>query len=159
MKKGRQIKLPNECVDPQVLKGKRLAGIDFGLKRIGVSVCDELHISITPKKVFDYKSSNFWGDFIKFLKEENISALVVGVPYRYDNKETDVLSELRLFIESLKKIIEIPIFEFDENFTTIRATELMIDLGKKKKDRRRKESKDLIASGLILRDFIEVYNL
>ena len=34
-------------------KGHRIASVDYGKKRLGYAVCDEFHISITPKKVFN----------------------------------------------------------------------------------------------------------
>ncbi|MCX7908303.1 MAG: Holliday junction resolvase RuvX [Ignavibacteria bacterium] len=141
------------------LKGKRIASIDFGLKRVGVAICDELHISITPYKVFDYTSKNFWEDFITFVKKENISALVVGYPFRKDNLSTEVTREIDNFLEILKSKLGLMVFTFDESFSTKRAERLMIDLGKKKKERRRKENKDLISAAIILRDFIQENNL
>lgn len=45
------------------LKGKRLASVDFGFKRLGVAVCDEMHISVSPSKVFNYSSQNFGTSF------------------------------------------------------------------------------------------------
>ncbi|MCX7879579.1 MAG: Holliday junction resolvase RuvX [Ignavibacteria bacterium] len=139
----------------ELLSGKRIAGIDFGLKRIGVAVCDELHISINPKKVFYYDDPDFWDEFVSFLKKERISALVVGLPVRDDDKVTDVLVAINSFIAELSCRVNLPIFQMDESFSTKRATKLMIDLGKSKLERMKKESKDLISACIILNDFIK----
>jgi len=141
------------------LKGKRLAAVDFGFKRLGVAVCDELHISITPLKVFDYSSKNFWEEFTRFLSEQKISAIVVGFPYREDGTETEVIREINHFIARLSVMVDIPIYKHDESFSTIRAQNLMLELNKKKKDRRKKENKDLLSAAIILRDFIYENNL
>lgn len=141
------------------LKGKRLASVDFGFKRLGVAVCDEMHISVSPSKVFNYSSPKFWDEFLDFIQKERISALVIGYPFRNDNKETDVTKEIEYFINQLKTKTEIQIFVFDESYSTIRAEKLMLELGKKKKDRRKKENKDLISAAIILRDFILENNL
>lgn len=143
----------------QELNGKRIASIDFGFKRLGVAICDELHISITPYRVFDYSSSSFWMDFLNFLEKEKISALVVGYPYRKENIETEVIKGINDFILNLEKKLEIPVFRFDESFSTKRAEKIMFELGKKKKDRKRKENKDLISAAVILQDFIRENNL
>lgn len=143
----------------EALKGKRLAAVDFGFKRLGVAICDEFHISITPKKVFDFSLQNFWVEFVNYLINERIGAIVVGYPFREDGKENEVANAIDEFINSLKQKLDLPIFKFDESFSTKRAEKLMIELGKKKKDRRKKENKDLISAALILRDFIEANNL
>jgi putative holliday junction resolvase len=135
--------------------GKRVGGIDYGRKRLGIAVCDELHISITPLKVLNPGTGNFWDEFIAIIKKENISYLVVGVPYRLDNKKTEVISQIEIFIDELIKRTGIEVFKFDESYSTIRATETLIDIGRKKKKRRQKESKDLVAAAIILRDFLK----
>ena len=136
------------------LNGKRIGAIDYGRRRTGFSVCDELHISITPKKVFNPQDENFLKDFSNTLLEMNIGALVVGVPFRLDEKKTDVIEEIESFISTIKDLTDIPVFIQDEAYSTVRAMETMIHIGKKKKDRRKKESKDLVASAIILRDFL-----
>lgn len=145
--------------DITFLKGKRLAGIDFGLKRTAIAVSDELHIAITPKKVFNTESENFINEIIEFILNQNIAAIVVGIPFREDKKKTDVIIAIEKFIDSLKKNIKIPIFIIDESYSTVRASETMVNIGKSKKQRRIKTNKDLIAAGIILKSFIDEYDL
>jgi putative Holliday junction resolvase len=143
----------------EYLKGKRIASVDFGFKRLGVAVCDELHITITPSKVFDYSSKDFWSSFLDFLEKERVSALVVGFPFRDDNKETEVTLAIKQFVEHFRSISKIPVFLFDETNSTIKAQKIMIEIGKSKKHRRKKENKDLISAAIILKEFIEENNL
>ena len=143
----------------EYLKGKRIASVDFGFKRLGVAFCDELHITITPSKVFDYSSKDFWSSFLDFLEKERVSALVVGFPFRDDNKETEVTLAIKQFVEHFRSISEIPVFLFDETNSTIKAQKIMIEIGKSKKQRRKKENKDLISAAIILKEFIEENNL
>jgi len=143
----------------EYLKNKRIASVDFGFKRLGVAVCDELHITITPSKVFDYSSKDFWRSFLDFLEKERVSALVVGFPFRDDNKETEVTLAIKQFVEHFRSISKIPVFLFDETNSTIKAQKIMIEIGKSKKQRRKKENKDLISAAIILKEFIEENNL
>ncbi len=142
-----------------VLKGKRIAAIDFGLKRVGLAVCDELHIAVSPRKVLDYESTSFWNELSSFLAEEKVGGIVVGVPIRSDQKQTELLTHLKRFINQLRSKVEIPVYEFDESFSTVRAINFMVEVGKKKKQRQKKENKDLISAAIILRDFIEENHL
>jgi putative Holliday junction resolvase len=137
------------------LKGKRLGALDYGRKRVGFAVCDELHIVVSPRRVFDFSSDTFWEEILGELTSEKIAALVVGVPYRLDEQETDVISEIFAFINDLKEKTGLEVFEFDESFSTVRSAETMLAIGKKKKKRAEKGNKDKIAAAIILRDFIQ----
>ncbi len=136
------------------LKNKRIVSIDYGLKRIGIAVCDQMHITTTPLKVIDKTKDDFLEEILEILKKENAGAVVVGVPYRHDDVETDFIKEIKKFIDNLKSQILMNVFEFDESFSTVRATETMISIGSRKKKRAQKGEKDKIAAAIILRDFL-----
>lgn len=137
------------------LKNKRIAAIDFGLKRVGLALCDEFHISISTKAVLDFQSEKFWEDILLFLKEENIAAIVVGYPIRNDGKESFFLKELDIFIENLKEKANLEVLIFDESYSSKRAVETMLQIGMKKKNRAKKGNIDKISAAIILRDFLQ----
>ncbi len=134
--------------------GHRIASVDYGKKRLGYAVCDEFHISITPKKVFNPSEPNFINEFIERIKLDKIKILVVGFPYRQDSKQTDIMDDIQGFINTLKEKTDIIIVPFDESFSSKRASKLMVEIGKKKKNRAKKGSLDLVAAGIILQDFL-----
>ena len=140
------------------LKGKRLAAIDFGLKRVGYAVCDELHITVTPKRFFMYDAKDFWEQLIRELKRDHIDAIVVGVPYRSNGKTNEVLENIDDFIKKLELKSNLPVIKFDESLSSVRATETMVEIGMKKKTRRKKGTSDKIAAAIILRDFLNELN-
>ncbi|MFH1049509.1 MAG: Holliday junction resolvase RuvX [bacterium] len=136
------------------LNGKRIIAIDYGLKRVGLAVCDELHISITPLRVLFPDSSGFWDELLTIIQYERAFTIVVGIPQRLDNEKTDVILKIEEFIGILKEKTSLEIMTFDESFSTHRAVETMISIGKRKKNRAKKGSKDIIAAAIILRDFL-----
>jgi putative holliday junction resolvase len=136
------------------LKGKRIGAIDFGMKRVGFAVCDELHITSNPKKVLDPTKESFWKELTGIIHSERVAAIIVGVPWRLDNKETDVIEKINEFITELKNITGLEIITRDESFTTKRAVETLINIGKKKKKRSEKGMHDKIAAAIILNDFL-----
>lgn len=146
-------------ISVEELIGKRIAGIDFGLKRVGISICDELHITITPLKVLDYSSPTFWENLIFILDKEKVGGIVVGIPLANSLSERNIMPLVQNFILELKTKVSVPIFEVDESYTSKNATSLMLEIGKKKGQRRTKGYKDLISSAIILRDFINENNL
>jgi len=137
------------------LTGKRIIAIDYGLKRVGLAICDELHISITPLKVLQTDSDKFWDELMNTIRHENASAIVIGIPERLDNQKTEVILKIEEFISDLKGKSSLDIYEFDESFSTKRALETMISIGKSRKKRSKKGSKDNIAAAIILRDFLD----
>jgi putative Holliday junction resolvase len=140
-------------------EGIRIGSIDFGLKRVGFAVCDEFHISISPKKVFDRTSQNFWNDLLDTFVKERIGLLVVGLPLRLKGEKANILCEVENFIDELKTRCVIEITTFDESFSTRRSVGTMLEIGMKKKKRKVKENKDKIAAAIILRDFLQELEL
>lgn len=138
----------------QDIKGMRIAAFDYGKKRIGFAVCDEFHITINPRKCFDRESKNLWIEIIKTISEERISLIIVGVPYRLDEIETELIQEIKLFISQLKEKTNLNVIEYDESYTSKQAVKTMLEIGKRKKARAVKQNKDLIAAALILKGFL-----
>lgn len=139
--------------------GKRIVGIDFGNKRVGIAICDELHITVTPIITLHYNKPDFWERLNAIIKEKNVSAFVVGVPYNLKNIKTEVIKDIQSFIVDLTQKTGLKVFEYDESYSTKRAVETMITNGKKKKYRSRKENKDKFAAAIILKDFLnEIHN-
>lgn len=137
--------------------GKRLLGIDFGMKRVGLAVADELGITVTPRITLDFESPNFWSNIERFIKAERIAAIVLGVPYRNDNEETSVIQSIREFAEQLKSKTGLEVYDYDESYSSVDASRTMINIGKKKKKRAEKGEKDKIAAALILTGFLNQF--
>ena len=138
---------------------KRILAIDFGLERVGIAISDELHIAITPHPTLLYNNPNFWQQLINIIKSNNIGSVVIGVPYE-ENEEHPLCQHIEKFQTILQNFfndekINIPIYHQDESFTSIEAMNVMIEIGKKKKQRAKKGNKDKVAAVLILRNFME----
>jgi len=137
------------------LKNKRIAAIDYGKRRIGLAVCDIMHITVTPKLTIDSSITDKYEEIIKFINEESVDALVVGIPLRDDDKNKEFIDEIRDFIQVIQDKSGLVVYEQDESYSSIEALDTMIDIGYVKKKRRHKENKDKIAAAIILRHFLE----
>ena len=135
-------------------KFKRIGCFDFGMKRIGFAVSDELHITIRPVKVFDATSKSLYTDIINELKQLNVGLVVVGQPIRYDGQTSEVLEAIENFKNKLTVLLDIDVKLYDENFSSKEAMSLMVANGKKKKDRSKKGNLDMTAAAVILKNFI-----
>jgi len=127
-------------------------GIDFGLKRTGISVSDDLGIIATPLKTI--ASS----DLMQFLKElvlsENIETMILGFPLGLNGADTDITPNVRLLKLALEKEFpQLKIALFDERMTSKIAQKTLIQ-GASKKKRQQKGIIDQISATIILQDYL-----
>jgi putative Holliday junction resolvase len=145
-----------EVVHAEQLEGKRLLGIDFGLRRVGWAVCDELHVSVKPGGVLRYGGERFWEELGAIVQAERVAGIVVGMPVGSDSPRTrPVVEALRGFLEQLRQRFPQPVYVYDETGSTRRAQEAMRLLGIPRKRRQQRGQADRIAAALILWDFLQ----
>lgn len=132
----------------------RILAIDYGLKRTGIAVTDPLRIIATALETVETEKLL---NFLKvYFQREPVDQLVVGMPKRLSNTDTDMTPYVRKLVEQLNKHFpDKPIALIDERFTSSIAMQTMIDGGMKKKDRRVKGNVDKISATLILQSFME----
>ncbi|CAG5012308.1 Putative pre-16S rRNA nuclease [Dyadobacter sp. CECT 9275] len=132
----------------------RLLAIDYGSKRTGIAVTDPLQIIATA---LDTVRTH---DLLGFLKEynlkEELEAIIIGMPKKLDNTDSENAGRVQAFIKILRKNFpDIPVYPHDERFTSSMALQSMIAGGSKKSDRRDKGNIDKISATIILQSFME----
>lgn len=136
------------------LIGKRILSIDYGIKRIGIAVCDELHISCNPVKTIYTDKENYKEEIKRLIKSERASAVVIGLPRTKDGKENEIHNKIKHFADYIRKEMPIDVYYFDESYSSQFASEYMIEYGIKKKDRAKKGTIDKFAAVIILQQFL-----
>ena len=136
----------------------RILSIDYGLKRTGIAVTDPLQIIATALETVETST------LINFLKtyfqKETVDEVVIGMPRKLNNEDSDTAPEIRKFIELFKKsFTTMVIKEVDERFTSSIAQQAMITGGMKKKDRQVKGNVDKISATLILQSYMQSKSL
>ena len=131
-------------------------GIDFGLKRIGLSITDKEKIFAFPLTTIEFHNAfNFFKDL--FFKEE-VSKVIIGYPKRLSGVDSDIESSIKIFITKFKKQFpEIEIERFDERFTSKLASKAIVSSGLGKKKRSDKSLIDKVSAAIILQDYL-TYN-
>jgi len=132
----------------------RILAIDFGTKRTGLAVTDPLRIIATALETVE---TAHLIDFLKkYFQKETVDEVVIGLPKRLDNTDSETAPGVRKFIGLLNKTFpDKPIQTIDERFTSSIAQRAMIDGGMKKKDRQVKGNVDKISAVLILQSYME----
>lgn len=135
----------------------RVLCIDYGAKRTGIAVTDPMKIIATALTTIDTK------DIFPFLKkyttEEVVEKILIGAPVNLDNSQTHATPLVQQFVNRLKKELPNVALEMvDERYTSKLAVRAMVDMGMKKKDRRKKENIDQIAAAIMLQEYLSRIN-
>lgn len=132
----------------------RILAIDYGQKRVGIAVTDELQMIATGLETVAAK--DIWSYLAGYLQREKVEAIVVGDPRDMKNRPSDASRFVEPFVRKLRKTYpDMKIERFDERFTSKMAFQTMIDGGLGKKKRRNKALVDTISATLILQSYLE----
>jgi putative Holliday junction resolvase len=135
------------------IKMMRLMGLDIGSHTIGVAVSDELGITAQGLKTIRRKSKeDDFKEILKIIDECEIVKVVVGLPKNTDGTLGKQAEMVFHWIKTLRERIKLPVVTWDERFSTIEASKVLLeaDLSRKK----RKEAVDKLAAVLILQGYM-----
>jgi putative Holliday junction resolvase len=133
----------------------RILAIDYGQKRTGLAVTDELKIiatgltAVRSMDVLDYLRD--------YLRQNAVELFVVGEPKQMNNSPSESSVYIEPFVIKLKAAFpEIPVVRADERFTSIMATRAIREAGMKKKVRQDKALVDTVSATIILQSYMEI---
>ena len=132
----------------------RILSIDYGTKRTGIAVTDNLQIiatgltTIHTQTLFDFLDD--------YSKKEQVECIVIGNPKQLDNTPSQSAQHVVGFTRKLKeKYPALKIELLDERFTSKMSQQAMIAAGSTKKQRQNKETIDMLSAVLLLQTYLE----
>jgi putative Holliday junction resolvase len=133
----------------------KILAIDFGLKRTGLALSDELQLFAFGLKTIDSKTLM---DELKLLVEkEKVVEIVIGEPKRLDTSDSHITQNVRLLKEAVQKNFpQVLVNLLDERFTSKMASAVIAQSGLKKKDREQKGLIDTVSATIILQDYLQI---
>lgn len=134
----------------------KIIGIDFGIKRTGLAITDDLKIIASGLNTVP--TNQLMETLIRMVKEDEIELFVIGQALRMSGELSDIELNVVAFIEVLnKKVPTVSVVRQDERFTSKLALDAMISGGVKKSDRRNKQKGlvDKVSATLILQAYLE----
>ena len=131
----------------------RILAIDYGIKRTGIAVTDELQIIASGLTTIPSET------IISFLKDyfskENVSTVLIGEPKQMNGLPSESTPIIEKFVTTFStEFPEMKVVRVDERFTSKMAFQTMIDSGLSKKQRQNKGLVDEIAATILLQDFL-----
>ena len=128
-------------------------GIDYGRRRMGLSIADELGVAIPLKAVPGLEEAGCFEALSQVIEERKPDVIVLGYPLNMDGSAGSRAREVDAFAEELVRRFTLPVERVDERLTTYQA-----ESDAKLTGRRRRKNQgevDSVAATLILRDYLE----
>lgn len=131
--------------------------IDYGQKRTGIAVTDEMQIIASGLTTVPSETAlNFLKDY---FAKERVEAVLIGEPKQMDNTPSQSAPIIDAFVSAFKNAFpDMPVVRVDERFTSKMAFQTMIDSGLKKKQRQDKALIDEISATIMLQDYLSRKN-
>ena len=134
----------------------RILGLDYGDKRIGVSLSDPLRLIASPHTVLKNEGiSKLLKDLKKIINEKTIDTIVIGLPINLKGNDTSQTLKVRR-LKSQIETLNVKIFFEDERLSSSIAKKSMIM--QKIKTGHNKNTVDKRAASIILQQFLNKEN-
>ena len=133
---------------------RRILGLDYGTKTVGVALSDELHITAQPLETITRKDANklrkTYARIEELVKEYDVEKIVLGLPKNMNNtvgeRGEDTLS-------ALVRRTGLEVILWDERLTTVASEKVLMESGVRRENR--KKVIDQIAASMILQGYLD----
>jgi putative Holliday junction resolvase len=133
---------------------KRILGIDFGERRIGLALSDPLGIIAQPFLTFDtQKDGDIFKKIEELIEEKGIEEIVLGMPKNMDGTIGEKGKVVQEFSQMLSNRVQIPIIFRDERLSSVESLRILRDAGAKL--HKYKKSVDKLSAALILQGYLD----
>jgi putative Holliday junction resolvase len=131
----------------------RILAIDYGQKRTGIAVTDEMQIIASGLTTIPSASTI---DFLKdYFDKEKVEKVLIGEPKKMNGEPSQSADIIEAFARKFKSFFpNMPVVRVDERFTSKMAFQTMIDSGLNKNQRKNKALLDEISATIMLQDYL-----
>jgi putative Holliday junction resolvase len=132
----------------------RILGVDYGERRIGIAISDEL--GMTAQGLTTVQRKNRAADLDQLadvIHRYEVERIVVGYPLRLDGSEGIQCEKINRFIRRLERRFALPVIRRDEMLSTKEAEEILRETGVRQEKRR--AMVDRLAACIILQRYLE----
>ncbi len=131
----------------------RLMAIDYGKKRCGIAVTDELQLIATALDTVE--TSQLMEYLKRYFTKNAVEKLVVGEPSNLNGTATHASQPVKAFVQLMTTTFpQLPIVMIDERFTSKMAAQVVANSGMRKKQRQEKGLLDQISAVILLQDYM-----
>ena len=132
----------------------RILGVDFGEKRIGLALSDQLGLTAQGLETLMNKGKKqVLEEFSRICRNQGVGEIVVGLPINMNGSLGPKAKEVLGWVPELESAVGIPVKTWDERLTSREAQRLMIEEGLSRK--KQKKNSDRLAAMLVLQGYLE----
>lgn len=135
-------------------KSRRILAIDYGRKRVGLALSDELGLTAQPHATL--VRTNRRNDFLRLREichQHSVGHIVVGHPLHMNGEAGEMADEAARFAARLNKELGIEVELVDERLTSWEAEQTIAET--KSSPRGKRKALDDVAAAVLLRDYLD----
>lgn len=129
----------------------RFLGIDYGTKRVGLAISDDLGLTATPLEVVP--RGELEAALRRIDEDYALESVIVGLPTALGGHEGESAEGARELGAKIGRLLGVEVEYVDERFTSRMAESALLEAGMRR--RKRKETVDKVAAAIILQAFLD----
>ena len=134
---------------------RRIMGIDFGTRRVGIALSDPLQIIAQSLETME-NAPLMISRIRDLVEREDVELVVVGMPFNLKGEKGQKGEEVERFLLQLRKQLPVDVVTWDERFTSTLAHSTMLQMGTKKKERQTDKGRiDAMAAAIMLQGYLD----
>jgi len=136
----------------------RILAIDYGTRRIGIALSDELKVIAQPLEFIPAEPpAGVVKRLHELLREKEVELILVGMPRNMDGTYGPAAQKTQEFVETLRSAMSVPIKTWDERLTSAQANRALIAGGVRRD--KRKQKVDQTAAAILLQSYLDSLSL
>ena len=120
---------------------RRILGLDYGTKTVGVALSDELHITAQPLETITRKDANklrkTYARIEELVKEYDVEKIVLGLPKNMNNTVGERGEDTLSFRDALVRRTGLEVILWDERLTTVASEKVLMESGVRRENRKK----------------------
>ncbi len=135
----------------------RILGLDYGTKRIGIAISDELKMIAQPLEFIPAEPfANALARLKEILREKEVEMIVIGMPRNMDGSYGPAALKVQEFAAALKGALTVPTRFWDERLTSTQANRFLIEANVRRDQRKQKVDKT--AAAILLQSYLDSFS-
>jgi putative Holliday junction resolvase len=132
----------------------KILGIDFGEKRTGLAITDDLHMIAAPLETV--ATTGLMDRLAILIAKEKCEIVVVGEAKYLNGMDSAITAVQADFVAKFqKRFPEVRVERVNEMFTSKMASQAMVASGMRKSERQKKENIDMISAAILLQTYLD----
>ena len=132
----------------------RVLCIDYGEKRVGLAMSDELRITAQPLGLIEIGGKKTGiEEVIALIAEHNITEIVLGMPFTLSGEIGQAASQVLHFARELRHRTGLSVATCDERLSTVQGERVLIEGGVRREERKKKI--DSVAAAIVLQSYLD----